>query len=885
MAAKNRSHHALSDVLHLYTTRSDDPLTFTYEIECATFSAISFTLNFEGSENFQIIATAGSVDGTKLVAKVRPYTRIELGKVSLIDDDRRASLKTKCSWLVEDPDESEISEYMKVHLAQLDRVLQEAKNLDFPHHSTDPKNSRVKEICQTYGKNFVDFDFPPRETSLYRPGSLAEQSAGKEKKLQVVEWKRPVDFMKGRINIFEGSIEAADIRQGALGDCWFLSALAALTEFPILIREGVFTEESREANEQGCYNIRFCKMGIWQTVRVDDFFPCYPGGGPIYSRSNGDELWVLLAEKAYAKIHGSYEAIRAGFAYEGMIDLTGCPSRNIRFDLPETKAKIASGALWRELCHYDEENFLMSASTPGEDHLTESGRFAKSPTGLIAGHAYTLISAVQLDCGHRLLRLRNPWGQMEWSGDWSDTSSMWNEAIKDEIKSKLDNVDFTNADDGVFWMSFEDVLKHFVSINVCLVRHPGLNRYPWTDVRCLFHYDLEEVSSSSDDAVSSSTSAVGKSHEVFGYRVVNPMFLMQVSDKCQCVATVHQQDTRIEGALPYIDIGVSILKADPTYGTFTLVAGSGNCTDRQHGTEEITLEPGKYLVIPTTSGAKLKQSIESRRLSDEARQLPRGKPRVPLTIRRAGGTEVEFSDAVINAYTELFTRMDCDHDGFLSKVEIDQYMLRTEGAAIEEAAFQWLVNTFEPSVSQTLVNGSTGHSSSLGLSLPAFLRAQIHVFRTGGQDEDKLWQEMRLLGYNEDLQLVNCRAASVVVHCTTSNFNLEAIPHDEHAALEAQELVVKHLGEVSTFEDGKIKLYKHRTGTGGVTLMVENNHFISLVFALDCTQSENVISHRGDLVHEETIAPNKRVIMHVLMPEKAQDSWAWAYSASYMWVD
>ena len=70
------------------------------------------------------------------------------------------------------------------------------------------------------------------------------------------------------------------------GDCWFLSALAALTEFPVLIREGVFPEESRETNEQGCYSLRFCKMGLWQTVRVDDFFPCYPGGGPIYSRSN-----------------------------------------------------------------------------------------------------------------------------------------------------------------------------------------------------------------------------------------------------------------------------------------------------------------------------------------------------------------------------------------------------------------------------------------------------------------------------------------------------------------------------------------------------------------------------------------------------------------------
>lgn len=80
-----------------------------YEIECATFSAVVYTLNFEGSENFQIIASAGSLDGIKLVAKVRPFTRIELGKVSLIDDDRRASLKTKCSWTVEDPDENELA--------------------------------------------------------------------------------------------------------------------------------------------------------------------------------------------------------------------------------------------------------------------------------------------------------------------------------------------------------------------------------------------------------------------------------------------------------------------------------------------------------------------------------------------------------------------------------------------------------------------------------------------------------------------------------------------------------------------------------------------------------------------------------------------------------
>lgn len=871
---KNRTRNALSDVLQLYTTRTEDPLSFSYEIECTSLNAVNFTLNFEGSENFRVEATAGHVEGLKLISKVRPYTRISIGRVVIVDDDRRASLKMKCAWTMTDPDDSEIADYMKVHSAQLERVIQEAKALDFPHPKSDPKNVRVKEICKTYGKHFVDFEFPPHESSLYKASSLEERNSGK-RKLQVIEWKRAQEFMKTEPQVFEGVIEAADIRQGALGDCWFLSALAALTEFPVLIREDTFPEESRQANEHGCYNVRFCKMGLWQTVRIDDFFPCYPGGGPIYSRSNGDELWVLLVEKAYAKLHGSYEAIRAGYAYEGMIDLTGSPSRVIRFDDPAVKDKLQNGQLWREITKYDEENFIMSASTPGEDHVTENGRFGKSSTGLIAGHAYTLISAVELDNGYRLMRLRNPWGQMEWTGDWSDESPLWNDAIRDEIKLKVDGVDFSTADDGIFWMSFEDVLKHFSSINVCLVRRAGLNRNPWQDARRRFQFDLEEVAH--PEGSGAEATIAERAHEVFAYRVVAPMFLLTVTERCTAVATVHQQDTRCANSLPYIDIGVSILKTDANYGTFTLVQGSGNSADRQNQTDETVLEPGKYLVVPTTSGGKLKQSIEAQRLAQlQAGQLT-NRPRVPLTQPGQKNGEVDFSSAVIAAYTELFQRMDNDCDGVLSKQEIDQYMLRTEGATIEETAFQWLVNTFE---------NSTSNDAPKGISVAGFIRAQLHVFRSGGCDEEKLWGELKHLGYNEELQLCSCRAATMVMHCTASHFTFEPIPYDENAAQEAQELVIKEFGEVSSFENGKIKLYKHRSGHGGVSLMVENNHFVPLVFSLDCSGSENVCSHRGDLVHEETISPNKRAIMHVLMPaDTTGKGWAWAYSASYMWTD
>lgn len=44
--------------------------------------------------------------------------------------------------------------------------------------------------------------------------------------------------------------------------------------------------------------------------------------------------------------------------------------------------------------------------------------------GLVPGHAYSIISAKEA-LGHRLIQIRNPWGNFEWDGDWSDHSELW----------------------------------------------------------------------------------------------------------------------------------------------------------------------------------------------------------------------------------------------------------------------------------------------------------------------------------------------------------------------------------------------------------------------------------------------------------------------------
>ena len=73
------------------------------------------------------------------------------------------------------------------------------------------------------------------------------------------------------------------------------------------------------------------KNGEEVIVTVDDYFPCYYSPDdktpkePVFARHNGNELWVMLLEKAYAKLHGNYWQLDTGFIAHSLSDLTGAP--------------------------------------------------------------------------------------------------------------------------------------------------------------------------------------------------------------------------------------------------------------------------------------------------------------------------------------------------------------------------------------------------------------------------------------------------------------------------------------------------------------------------------------------------------------------------------
>jgi|TARA_B110000305_G_C19172102_1_gene507797 calpain-15 len=80
-----------------------------------------------------------------------------------------------------------------------------------------------------------------------------------------------------------------------------------------------------EINEEGVYAVEMTKNGYEVHIVLDDFVPC-KDHRPAFSSANGNELWVLLLEKAWAKLHGSYDRIISGQAHETLRDLTGAPA-------------------------------------------------------------------------------------------------------------------------------------------------------------------------------------------------------------------------------------------------------------------------------------------------------------------------------------------------------------------------------------------------------------------------------------------------------------------------------------------------------------------------------------------------------------------------------
>ncbi|MCL4130364.1 UNVERIFIED_CONTAM: hypothetical protein GTU68_000654 [Idotea baltica] len=302
------------------------------------------------------------------------------------------------------------------------------------------------------GELFEDEVFPASDQSLYFEDRRSSEG---------IRWMRPQELVSSP-ELFVGGVNRRDVIQGELGDCWFLSSCAAVAKMLRRIEKLIPPNQPLSGNDyKGLIVCHFWRFGEWVTVCIDDLLPT-KNGKLIYARSEApNEFWISLLEKAYAKLHGSYQALGGGQSMDAMVDLTGGIAE--RYDLSESPEK---NKVYKHIAKASRNGAFITSSRKGDWKKA----LTVDKNGLVEGHAYSVSRVSRVIHSKKgkipLILIRNPWGNdAEWNGRWSDGDEMWDHVSADMRRKLLTN----NQKDGEFWMCFDDFYKEYEEISMCSI--------------------------------------------------------------------------------------------------------------------------------------------------------------------------------------------------------------------------------------------------------------------------------------------------------------------------------------------------------------------------------------------------------------------------------
>ncbi|KAL1497954.1 hypothetical protein ABEB36_008833 [Hypothenemus hampei] len=469
----------------------------------------------------------------------------------------------------------------------------------------------IKRSCRERGVLYEDTEFPANARSLYHH---------KKPSLSPIVWMRPHEICQRPRFLEENPADASyrfSVEAGELGDQWLLSAVASLALTPKFLERVVPNDQGFDAahNYCGAFRFRFWHFGDWKEVVVDDRLPTHKGRLVHLHCSNSTEFWAALLEKAYAKFYGSYENLTLGTTTKALQDLTGgiVQSFGLTHQDRFLTFQVLNSAVPRS-------SLLIATITQEKD----SKRQLRLRNGLITQHAYSVtgLARVRSVSGETpLVRLKNPWARGEWTGAWSERSWEW-DSLSARDKELLS---VRVANDGEFWMSFEDFARHFTQLDLVhigpddwMMENALHSKQPWRAVLARRRWRAG-YNAGGGPTYTETTS-------------MNPQFHVQIprtsSNKCHVVVSVTQSyETNIMDSKkkkPLYAIGFAVYEVPPSMQrltpNFVMDQKPLDVTNHSIAREVVTfftLPPGDYIVVPQTNVPNLDGKFLLRILTDE----------------------------------------------------------------------------------------------------------------------------------------------------------------------------------------------------------------------------------------------------------------------------
>lgn len=309
----------------------------------------------------------------------------------------------------------------------------------------------IRSECLKRGDLWQDPDFPAIQTSVFYH----------QKPPFNFTWKRPKDLVIEPVFISDSP--TFDVVPGKLGDRWLVQCLGCLYSSKGLFYRVVPADQGFHSQDDyaGVFRFRIWWCGSWREVLVDDRLPTVNNKVVFLTSNRSSEFWPALLEKAYAKLHGSYEALKYGSVLDGLADLTGGVAESI----PLKNDPTGTGRLLIELL---DMTSVITANVQVENNKT-SNIHEKLANGISIGTNYRVydVQKIQTMSGElvQLVHLRSG-DSGTYLGSWGPESHDWDQVEADERERVGARRSPSPGMEGEFWMTYMDFIRTFTHLEV-----------------------------------------------------------------------------------------------------------------------------------------------------------------------------------------------------------------------------------------------------------------------------------------------------------------------------------------------------------------------------------------------------------------------------------
>ena len=326
-----------------------------------------------------------------------------------------------------------------------------------------------KNQINTYWKNqpplkenrpYLDQLFPPVAESLY---DKKMKNAGVEKvNIHQIDFRKSTEiFKKKDLTLFPSKnittneinfeINYKENDTELIHDySHFFHAIKILTKIPGLIPQLFKTEK---INPNGYYELYIYTNGHFKIIILDDYFPIIKGSNILrFSKPVKSEIWLLLMEKAFAKLNGGYGSLFSCNISHVIQAFTGFSVERLFFyDLLDIE---------------DLEDIIRINTNINYINLCPKKNICEE-IGIIPGRAYLVEEIFDVrnndeegkeEC-LKVIKIENLFECGKYKGDWSFNGNLFNNTVKDIVG-------FDPNDKSHIYMSIEFVFKYFEKVEI-----------------------------------------------------------------------------------------------------------------------------------------------------------------------------------------------------------------------------------------------------------------------------------------------------------------------------------------------------------------------------------------------------------------------------------